>query len=120
VRERINRLGDRLREGFNRAFQSAGIRGQAVGQGSLVNLHLTDRPIRSARDSLGGMIEAGPVARLLHLGMVRRGITSASRLMYCISTPMGETEIDTAVAALEDTLLELKPLVEKERPSLLC
>jgi glutamate-1-semialdehyde 2,1-aminomutase len=119
VRERINRLGDRLREGFNRAFQTAGIRGQAIGQGSLVNLHLTDRPIRNARDSLGGMIQAGPVARLLHLGMVRRGITSASRLMYCISTLMGETEIDTAVAALQDTLVELKPLIEKERPSLL-
>jgi glutamate-1-semialdehyde 2,1-aminomutase len=117
---RLNGLGDRLRDGFNRAFQKARIRGQAIGQGSLVNLHFTDAPIRSARDSLAAMIEAGPIPRFLHLAMVRRGINSASRLMYCISAPMSEAEVDTAVAALEDTLIELRPGIQKERPGLLC
>jgi glutamate-1-semialdehyde 2,1-aminomutase len=117
--ERLNALGDRLRSGFNGAFERSGIRGQATGQGSLVNLHLTDRAIGNARDSLAGMIEAGPIARLAHLGMVRRGFTSASRLMYCISTPMSEVEIDAAVDALADTLGELRPVIEKERPALL-
>jgi glutamate-1-semialdehyde 2,1-aminomutase len=119
ARARVSALGDRLREGFNRVFGNVGLRGQAMGKGSLVNLHLTDRTIRNARDSLAGMFEAGPIGRLLHLGMLRRGITSASRLMYCVSTPMTEEEVDTAVAALEDTLTELRPGIERERPALL-
>ncbi len=119
ARERLNRLGDRLRAGFDRAFQRAGVRGQALGAGSLVNLHLTDRPIGNARDSLAGMIEAGHIAQLLHLAMLRRGFSSASRLMYCVSTPMGESEIDAAAAALEDALIELRPVIEQDRPALL-
>jgi glutamate-1-semialdehyde 2,1-aminomutase len=117
---RLNALGDRLRDGFNRAFEKTGVRGQAVGAGSLLNVHLTDRPLSNARDSLEGIFEAGPMTHLLHLAMVRRGINSASRLMYCMSTPMGESEIDTATAALEDALIELRPGLESERPALLC
>ncbi len=116
---RLNGLGDRLREGFNSVFRKAGLRGQATGWGSLVNVHLTDRPLTNARESLGGMFEAGIVTRLLHLAMIRRGVTSASRLMYCISSPMGTSEIDTAVDAMEDALVELRPLIEKETPTLL-
>ncbi len=117
--DRINGLGDRLREGFNNAFANAGVRGQAIGLGSLSNLHLTDRPLRHARDSFQGMMEAGHISRLLHLGMLRRGVSSASRLMYCTSTTMDESDIDAAVAALEETLDELRPVVEVERPGLL-
>jgi glutamate-1-semialdehyde 2,1-aminomutase len=119
AREQLNSLGERLRAGFDRAFQRAGVRGQALGAGSLVNLHLTDRPIGNARDSLAGMIEAGPIARLLHLAMLRRGFSSASRLMYCVSTPMGESEIDAASEALENALVELRPVIERDRPALL-
>jgi glutamate-1-semialdehyde aminotransferase len=65
------------------------------------------------------MIDAGQVSRLLHIGMLRRGIMSASRLMYCISTAMSEAEVDTAVGALNETLRELRPYIEAERPGLL-
>jgi glutamate-1-semialdehyde 2,1-aminomutase len=119
LRARLNELGDRLRDGFARAFAAAGIRGQAAGQGSLSQLHLSDRPLRHARDSLAGQIEAGPITQLVHLGMLRRGIASSSRLMYCISAPMQESDVDAAAAALEDTLRALRPVIEKERPALL-
>ena len=73
-----------------------------------------------ARDSLAGMAEAGPVSQALHLGMLRRGVASASRLMYCISAPMGPAEVDFAIAALDDCLAELKPNLEREFPGLLA
>jgi glutamate-1-semialdehyde 2,1-aminomutase len=116
---RLNRLGERLRTGFNEAFLQAGIRGQAVGSGSLTNLHFTDAPLNDARDSLAGMTDAGHIPRLLHLGMLRRGIMSASRLMNCVSTAMTDTEVDTAIGALNETLRELRPHLESERPALL-
>ena len=65
------------------------------------------------------MASASPLGRLLHLGMLRRGVASASRLMYCTSSAMGEAEVDAAIAALEDALRELRPFIERERPKLL-
>lgn len=117
--DRINALGDRLRGGITQAFAGAGIRGHASGAASLANVLFTDEPTANARSSLGSMIDAGHITKAFHLGLVRRGIFSASRLMFAISTPMGEAEIGTAVAAVEDTLEELKPMIEKERPGLL-
>lgn len=120
VVERLNGLGDRFRQGVNDTFQRVGIRGQAVGFASLANIHLTDQPLEDARDTLAGRAASGVVGQLLHLSMLQRGIASASRLMYCISTPMGTAEVDLALDALEDALRALKPGIEREYPGLLA
>ena len=117
--DRINRLGERLRNGFNGTLSQHGIRGQAIGSGSLSNIILSGDTIHDARDSMQGMIAAGHISALLHLGMLRQGIVSASRLMYCISTTMDETHIDIAITALSDSLTELRPYIEAEKPGLL-
>ena len=57
---------------------------------------------------------------VLHLAMIRRGIMAASRLMYCVSTAMGEAEVDTAIGALNESLRELRPYIEAERPELIA
>jgi glutamate-1-semialdehyde 2,1-aminomutase len=116
---RINELGGRLRAGFNRAFERHGIRGQATGLGSLVNLHLTDAPLPDARAVLDGLAGSGSINASLHLAMLQRGVASASRLMYCTSTAMGESDVDFAVDALDDALAALRPGIEAERPALL-
>ena len=51
--------------------------------------------------------------------MVQRGVASASRLMYCTSTPMRDADVQTAVDALDDVLAELRPGIEREAPQLL-
>ena len=117
---RINALGERLRKGFSEAFLQAGIRGQAAGQGSLVNVHFTDAELNDARDTLAGMTDAGHMGGLLHLAMLRRGVMSASRLMYCVSTAMTDTEVDVAIGAFNESLRELKPFIEAERPQLVA
>lgn len=117
---RINQLGERLRSGFNEAFLQSGIRGQAVGAGSLANVHFTDAAPANARDTMSGILQAGHIPRLLHLTMLRKGVMSASRLMYCVSTAMAESDIDTAIGALNESLRELRPYIEAERPSLLA
>ncbi len=116
---RINALGDRLREGAQQAFASAGVRGCATGLGSIVGLHLRDAGIRHARDTLRGFAESGRALRLLHLGLLRRGIFSAPRGMLCVSTPMGEAEIESAIVALSEALDELRPVLAEECPKLL-
>ena len=116
---RINDLGDLLRQSFNRAFAQSGIGGQAIGRGSLTNLHLTTAPLNDARDSMAAMAEAGHVGRLLHLSMLRHGVMSASRLMYSVSTAMDESHIERACTALHESLAELRPYIEQERPALI-
>jgi glutamate-1-semialdehyde 2,1-aminomutase len=116
---RINGLGERLRKGITRVFKDAGIKGHGSGTASLVNVLFTDEAVDNARASLGSMIEAGHITNAFHLGLLRRGIMTASRLMMAVSTPMSEVEIDAAIAAVADTLSELKPVIAAERPSLL-
>ncbi len=79
-----------------------------------------DQEVGNARQALAAMLEAGPLGRALHLGMLRHGVASASRLMYCVSTPMGEADVEFAVGALEAALQELRPLIERDHPGLLA
>jgi glutamate-1-semialdehyde 2,1-aminomutase len=118
-RMHIDSLGERLRNGFNKAFQDTGIRGQAIGLGSLSNIHLTDEFIGNARVSLAASRRAGRALRCIHLGMLMRGIVSAARLMYCTSTVMTVADVDAAVAALRDTLLDLRDDLRREKPELI-
>ncbi|MBN1382329.1 MAG: aspartate aminotransferase family protein [Deltaproteobacteria bacterium] len=118
-RTTIDGLGERLRNGFNKAFQDTGIRGQAIGMGSLCNIHLTDEYISNARVSLAASRRAGRALRCIHLGMLMRGVVSAARLMYCVSTVMTAADIDVAVSALKDTLLDLRDDLRREKPTLL-
>lgn len=117
--DRINRLGAQLREGFNQAFQQAGINARAVGKGSLTNIHFTSDEINDARGTISAMGAGGHIARLLHLTMLRHGVMSASRLMYCVSSVMDEKAIQRACTALNESLAELRPYIEKERPGLM-
>ena len=118
-RAHVDSLGERLRQGFNKAFQNTGIRGQAIGLGSLSNIHLTNEPIGNARLSLAASRRAGRVSRCIHLGMLMRGVASAARLMYCTSTAMTTRDIDVAVSALQETLLDLRDELRREKPELL-
>ena len=117
--DHVNTLGARLREGFNQAFAQSGIRGQATGMGSIANLHFTTDALHDSRDSIAATVEAGHIPRLLHLSMLRHGVMSASRLMYCTSTAMREEDVDAAVPAMHESLAELRPYVEAERPGLM-
>jgi glutamate-1-semialdehyde 2,1-aminomutase len=119
VYESLNARGDTLKSRFNTMFEKTGIRGQAIGLGSLVNLHFTDQPINNARDSVKAIIDSGPISMHVHLSMLRRGIFPASRQMYCISTPMTEKDLEKAAEALGESLQELKPVIERDYPHLL-
>jgi len=109
--DRINALGERLKEGFNTAFTQAGLRGQVTGIGSLNQVHWHSGPLNNARDSVRGLTAARELPGLLHLEMMNRGIYSAKRGMFVISTPMTEGEIDKATAAFAGALDMLRPYI---------
>jgi glutamate-1-semialdehyde 2,1-aminomutase len=117
--DRVNELGNRLREGFRKAFEKVGIKGQATGVGSLVGVHWREGEMKNARDTAMGVESAAELPGLLHLEMMNQGIFSASRGMYVVSTPMTEREIDRVVKAFESTLNLLRPYVAETTPYLL-
>jgi glutamate-1-semialdehyde 2,1-aminomutase len=116
---RLNKLGDRLRDGFQEALEAAGIKGCVSGMGSLLQLHWRDQKPANATDSIVGLTKAGELPRLVHLEMMNRGVYSAGRGMFALSTPMTPADIDKAVVSFRETLSILKPYIADELPFLL-
>ena len=99
--ETLNRRGDRLRERCNALFAARGLALQASGLGSLMTLHPTTRPLRSAADLAGC---DGRVRDLLYFALLERGVFIARRGMTALSLPFGDAEAGQFAAALDDAL----------------
>lgn len=102
--ERLNAMGKRMRNECDAAFAEAGESAQLAGEGSLFRIMLTRDRIRDYRSS---MRTAQPAARMaeLHGRLLREGVIVSRIGLGCLSTPMGEAEIDTIVAALRRALV---------------
>jgi len=101
--DRLNALGDRLRTQANTVFTEAGEAAQLAGDASLFRIMLTRDPIRDYRSSIR---TAQPMARMgwLHQRLMAEGIIVSRIGLGCLSTPMGEAEIDAFCDALRQAL----------------
>ena len=112
----INKLGESFADGVRAVFKRLNIKGQVTGIGSLQNISFSDKPIINGK----AVREANKdLLHLFHLAMLERGFFSAARGLYVMSTPMTEREIDFAVQASEDVMIELKPVIEDLWPELI-
>ena len=99
---RINALGGSLRDGMQSTLDELEIPGSVDNVGSMVNLRLgvdASSPARSPE-----------TAELLTLALLNRGIF-VRRNVFVVSTPMAQSEVDTTVRALRESLLELRGIV---------
>ena len=117
---RLNQLGDRLRDGFTAALKEVGLKGCVSGSGSLLQLHWQNRKPANATDSMVALTKADELPRLVHLELMNRGVYSAGRGMFALSTPMTHVDIDKAIASFRETLLMLKPYIADTTPHLLA
>jgi glutamate-1-semialdehyde 2,1-aminomutase len=99
--DRLEALGARLRGRLADAFRAVGVPGQATGAGSLFRLLFTDRPLRSYRD-VDQRAEAR-MERLFH-ALLDAGVLLHTTGLGCLSTPMGDAEIDELTGAVEQAL----------------
>jgi glutamate-1-semialdehyde 2,1-aminomutase len=99
--ERLDALGTRLRTRLADAFRAAGVPGQATGEGSLFRLLFTDRPLRSYRD-----VDQGAEARMERLfgELLHSGVLLHTTGLGCLSTPMGDREVEEIATAVERAL----------------
>ncbi len=119
--ERINALGDSLRDRINALAKKAGSCLQATGVGSLINLHFSRKPIRTPADTH----PSDPVAdkaladlhKLLHLELIERGYYMARRGFIALSLPTTEKDAEGFLAALADILETHGALIERSLPA---
>jgi len=102
--DRLNAMGDQIREKLTRLFADRRIAARVCGGGSMFTAHLTDRDLVDFR-SLQGFSRTKPVYGDLCHEMLAQGIVTTSRGIFgCLSTPMTETELDAFVSALSSSL----------------
>ena len=97
----LETLGTRARTRLGDAFRAAGVEGQVTGDGSLFRLLFTERPLESYRD-LNQPAE-GRMELLFH-ALLDAGVLLHTSGLGCLSTPMGDAEIEELASALERAL----------------
>ncbi len=117
--DHINALGKRLADGFTGVFSSIGVKCQALRVGSQLNINFTDKELWNAFDWVMSLIPSMELSRLLHLELMNRGIFSAKRNEFVISTPMTDKQVDLCVKALKEAFEYLLPYMKEKTPHLL-
>ena len=101
VYQRLDYLGDSLRQGIRKVCADLEVPAQITGLGSLFGIHFTDHPIRNYRDIAAGDAK---LRDQMFLGLMNEGILVASNLVGSLSTVMGEAEISRFVGAFKRVL----------------
>src|ERR1700751_6146410 len=98
--DRLNGLGDYIRDRLARMFPDRGLAAQVCGRGSMFVAHLASGELVDYR-SLRGFSRTSPIYGDLCHQMLERGIIISPRGVFgCLSTPMREAEADAFVDAL--------------------
>jgi glutamate-1-semialdehyde 2,1-aminomutase len=106
---KLNRLGDGLREAINALGASKGVALQATGSGAMMNTHWHRGLITHP-----GHIESPshPLRRLFHLDMMLRGFYVSQRGMITLALPYTEKDIAAFLEAIGNYVAKYGDLVE--------
>lgn len=100
---RLDALGERLRTGGNRIFEAAGVRARWGGAGSLFRFNPTVEPVKDYRSWMRDQLPPAYFGAL-HGALLDRGVIIARGGIACLSTPMGEAQVDFFLGALADAV----------------
>ncbi len=97
----LNLRGESLRRQIYTAFDDIGLPAQVTGLGSLFAIHLTSEPVKSYRDTMHADTD---LRHRIFLGLFKEGVLIDPRGVGCLSTAIGEAEIEQFVGALQSVL----------------
>jgi glutamate-1-semialdehyde 2,1-aminomutase len=105
--DRLNGLGEYIRDRLRRLFRDTRRSAQVCGAGSMFLAHLTSEELIDFR-SLRGFSRTNPIYGSLCHKLLEYGFILSPRGIFgCLSTPMSEAELDGLVEALGRALTEL-------------
>ena len=102
--ERLNGLGDRLRDKLAAAIAASPVPLSVTSCGSLLNVHAAPGVTTPAQAEAAAHSR---LARCLHLGLINRGVFVAHRGELCIATPMTADTLDRVTAAFAQVLQDI-------------
>lgn len=103
--DRLEDLAVRLQTGIEKAFADNDIIGCVTRAGSLMNYHFSEIV---PYDYLTSLKDNKELLKVVHLGLLKRGVFTAPRGTIALSTPMTEAVIDKTVKVFDETLSEIK------------
>ena len=104
----LDAMGLRMRDGLNQIFRAAGQKALASGDGSLFQIVATDRPLNNYRDVPQDAAAFTWLDRL-HRALLCSGVIISHRGLSCVSSAMGEAEVDEVLGAFEQAVAGLRP-----------
>lgn len=107
--DRLERLGDRVRDGLREALAEAGVPGTVRGTASLAALVFSDVPFNSYRELPFDEREMTMIS-WLHRYLLDRGVQVSPRGLFILSTAMNESDIDEMLVAVGDGLRDMVSL----------
>ncbi len=106
--DRLEHLAERLEKGLTDSFTHNGISGCVTRAGSLMNYHFSEIV---PYDYITSLYDNKEILKIVHLGLLKRGVFVAPRGTIALSTPMTETVIDETIHAFDETLAEIKAYI---------
>jgi len=103
----LNAFGDRLRERLNAIARRREFAMQFTGLGSMLAVHMTDRPIRSQEDAERSN---AALRDLFYFDLIACGIWFAKRGMFALSIALEEADGEKLVDAVEEFAQTRAPL----------
>ena len=103
----LNAFGDGLRRRLDAVVRRHGLAMQFTGRGSMIGVHMTGAPIRSAADAAKGDRR---LLDLFYFDLLARGIWYAKRGMMALSIALDEADGERLVAAVEEFADSRAPL----------
>lgn len=119
---RINANGELMAEGIRGILKELGISGQVIGHGNHQSLHLTtdeevtDPVTYLAAGNAPGLRET---MALYRRSLINKGVLTLENLMALrASVPLSENEIETALGAMREGFIEIRPILKEVAPQL--
>jgi glutamate-1-semialdehyde 2,1-aminomutase len=94
--DRLDDLGAKLRASLDDCFRAAGVSGRVTGMGSLFRLHGIDRELSDYRSARATPDETARLQRIVRR-LMEHGVLVSLTGLGCLSTPMGEAELESLV-----------------------
>lgn len=104
----LTRLGTDLRTQVNGLFEAADVAMRFIGVGSLMNLQITDQPIRSVRDIDASL---NVYKDLFFFHLIECGVYIARRGYVVLSVPIGPDEIRAFTQAVQSFIERYRHLL---------
>ena len=115
--ERMNGLGDSLRDRANALAAKHGLPLQATGTGSIFGLHFHQGPIRNSHDldagEKGREHDIAALKKLYQLDMFARGLYVTRRILGNLSLVTSQADVDLFIEALDEFLTSRGTLIRQ-------